>query len=98
MLVLPIVAGIITFFGATLHISQTHLALIGSGAVVATAILGYFSIRQLALRMDRTVTYQGTLVNPAYTYLAMLGFWIIAYPAHFFIRRRMGGMNRTCPL
>ncbi len=30
-------------------------------------------------------------------YLAMLGFWIVCYPVHFAIRRRLGGKNWIVP-
>ncbi len=97
MLVLPVVVGTITLFGSTLRIPQLHLGLIGSGTIVATAVLGYFSIRQLALRMDRSVTYHGAFSSPAYVYLALLFFWLVFFPAHFFVRRRMGGKNLIIP-
>jgi hypothetical protein len=97
MLILPVVAGVLMWFASPLRLTETYVALIGSGAVVATAVLGYFSIRQMALRVDRTVSYHGALSNPAFTYLAMLFLWIILYPIHFVIRWRMGGKNLIIP-
>lgn len=98
MLILPIVAGVLIWFAPSLRLTQTHDALIGSGAVVGTAVLGYFSIRQMALRENRAAShYHGGLSSPAFMYLAMLFLWIILYPVHFVIRWRMGGRNLIIP-
>jgi hypothetical protein len=98
MVLLPIVAGVLMWFASPLRLTQMHVSLIGSGAVVATAALGYFSIRQMALRENRAAShYHGGLSSPAFMYLAMLFLWIILYPVHFVIRWRMGGRNLIIP-
>jgi hypothetical protein len=98
MLMVPIVAGVVMWFAVPLRLTGAYDALIGSGAIVATAVLGYFSIRQMALRENRTAShYHGSLSSPAFMYLAILFFWIILYPVHFVIRWRMGGRNLIIP-
>ncbi len=98
MLLMPIAAGVLIWFASPLRLTQTDVALIGPGAVLATAVLGYFSIRQMALRENRAAShYHGGLSSPAYMYLAMLFFWVIIYPVHFVLRWRMGGRNLIVP-
>jgi hypothetical protein len=97
MLILPVFAGLAIWNAQVLRLDSLQQGLIGSTAVIGTAILGYFSTRQMALSLDRDSTYQGPLTNPAFVYLSILGFWIICYPIHFVTRWRMGGRNLIGP-
>ena len=55
------IAGIIGWFGRPLGLTEHQLAVFGSCILVATAVLGYVSIRQMALHIDRRRTYHGAL-------------------------------------
>ena len=93
MLVVPFVTGVIAWLDEPLHVTHLHLGWLGAASIVATAILGYFSARQMALRIELRPSNPGAFRSPAFTYLAILFFWLICYPAHFLIRWRMGGRN-----
>lgn len=98
MLLVPILTAVITWFGKTLRLTELQLAVISSAAIVGTSLLGYLSIRQMALHAHRRRSdYHGAFTNPAFVYLGMLGFWIICYPVHFVSRWRMGGRNLILP-
>jgi hypothetical protein len=97
MIFLPIASGALAWFAGPLRLNSTEVTYLGSIVVVATAILGYVSARQIRLRCDRHSTYHGAFASPGFVYLGMLFFWIVGYPVHFVTRWRMGGRNLILP-
>ncbi|HZZ77825.1 MAG TPA: hypothetical protein VFE62_04865 [Gemmataceae bacterium] len=97
MLILPILAAFVMWAGPPLPVNATVIEFAGPIAMIGTSVLGYFSIRQIALYAQRSQAHTGALSSPAFMYLAMLALWLICYPVHFVIRARMGGRNLVIP-
>jgi hypothetical protein len=97
MLIVPVLAAGVMWFGSSLQLTESMVALVSYASVMTTAVLGYFSIRQIALFAQRSKNHQGALGSPAYMYLATLALWLICFPLHFLARKRMGGSNLVVP-
>ncbi len=98
LLCIPLVAGVLAWQRESLEWTLPTVHLLGAVALVSTAVLGYFDTRQLALRArDTSANDEQTASMPVLSFLGMLAFWIVGYPAHFVGRTRFGGRNFLVP-
>ena len=98
MLMVPVAAGALIWRADFFHLTVRTAFLVGAGAVVLTAVLGYIDVRRLLLRCAPAALPGGRpMTPPPVVFCAILGVWFIGYLAHFVGRRRLGARNLIAP-
>lgn len=95
MLLIPLIAGGLIWQRETIHLSDYWAAALAFGAIVATAALGYLDMSRLSLQQREPPPANSPPLS--YDMIAILGLWVVGYPAYFLGRRRFGAKNFVVP-
>ncbi|GIW93946.1 MAG: hypothetical protein KatS3mg110_1987 [Pirellulaceae bacterium] len=98
MLFLPLAAGILIWQHQRIHLTGRGAILLIGLTVVSTAVLGYLDLRQLMVRSGSASLPPTQILSPPVdSFTSILLVWFVAYPLHFFTRRRLGASNLVLP-
>jgi hypothetical protein len=100
MLLLPLGAGILIWQREVMQLPTPAVSLLETATILSTALLGYCDMRLLVLLPRTRVSPppgDRPISLPVGAFLGILGLWLLAYPVHFLVRRRLGTRNLFVP-